>query len=246
MESILNQDFRDFEILVIDNVSKDRTLEQVRSFEDSESRVRIFSEKDSGIYDAMNKGMQLSRGKWLFFLGSDDTFFDTNVLANLFSYLQNGDYDVVYGNVYSIAYKKLYDGAFSKDKIISQNICHQSIFFNKKVFDIIGQYNLKYHCHSDWDSNLKWFFSPRLKSAFIPLTIAVYGDGGYSALGDEAFARDKEVNVLRSARRFMTRKERLSILIQEFKKSYKEHNYRRIISVFFMARYLIRNKAAAL
>lgn len=75
--SVLYQSHGDFEILIIDGLSMDRTLDVAQSFKDQ--RIKIHSEKDKGIYDAMNKGISLAKGKWVFFMGSDDRFYSRHV-----------------------------------------------------------------------------------------------------------------------------------------------------------------------
>ena len=74
LESILQQTFKDFEILIIDGLSKDKTIEIVENLKDS--RIKIHSDKDIGIYDAMNKGIHYAQGKWLYFIGSDDYLYN--------------------------------------------------------------------------------------------------------------------------------------------------------------------------
>src|SRR2546422_844446 len=82
LESILNQTFNDFEILVLDGCSGDNTIEIAKSYKDT--RIRIWSEKDEGIYDAMNKGIEKATGKWLYFLGSDDELYNNAILEKVF------------------------------------------------------------------------------------------------------------------------------------------------------------------
>src|SRR5579862_9848283 len=82
LDSIKNQTFTDFEIVIQDGLSTDATLEIVREFQQGNSRivVRIESAKDRGVYDAMNRAVSKVRGTWLYFLGSDDELNDENVL----------------------------------------------------------------------------------------------------------------------------------------------------------------------
>ncbi|MEI7505135.1 MAG: glycosyltransferase, partial [Paludibacter sp.] len=97
MESIISQSFTDFEVHIIDGVSKDNTLEIVKSFNDK--RIQILSEIDNGIYDAMNKGIKLAKGKWLYFLGSDDQLFDSRVLNEIYITSKHTRSKVIYGSV---------------------------------------------------------------------------------------------------------------------------------------------------
>ena len=96
IDSLLSQDFNDFEILIIDGLSTDSTLEIVKGYNDS--RINIYSEKDKGIFDALNKGINQSSGKFVGFLHSDDTFTDNTVLSNIFKSFEN-DIDGVYGDL---------------------------------------------------------------------------------------------------------------------------------------------------
>ena len=83
LDSIVKQNFTDWEVLVMDGVSTDNTIKVAQSYNDS--RIHIFSEPDKGIYDAMNKGIEKAQGEWLYFLGSDDWLLNGNVFDSLFS-----------------------------------------------------------------------------------------------------------------------------------------------------------------
>ena len=73
LESITAQTFRGYEVVIVDGVSKDGTAEIVARYAAGNPAIRWVQEKDKGIYDAMNKGVGLARGEWLYFLGADDT-----------------------------------------------------------------------------------------------------------------------------------------------------------------------------
>lgn len=101
IKSILEQTFRDFEVVIVDGLSTDSTLDVVRSFDSD--KINIISERDKGIYDAWNKGVQLAKGKWLLFIGADDQlshadcirkFVDACEVSQLFD-----KYNVLYGNL---------------------------------------------------------------------------------------------------------------------------------------------------
>ncbi len=94
--------------------------------------IRFVSEKDKGIYDAMNKGVNLAKGEWLYFLGSDDRLFDNNVLNTIYQSVKDQNVDLVYGNIYKEETGKLYDGSFDLDKLLKRNISHQAMFLIEK------------------------------------------------------------------------------------------------------------------
>jgi glycosyltransferase involved in cell wall biosynthesis len=98
LESVLCQKFTDIEILIIDGMSNDKTLSIAKNYKNP--IIRIYTETDEGIYDAMNKGIKQSQGKWLYFLGSDDELYDNEVLTNIATLINNNDNpDIIYGNV---------------------------------------------------------------------------------------------------------------------------------------------------
>jgi glycosyltransferase involved in cell wall biosynthesis len=98
IKSIIDQSFTDFEILVIDGLSTDNTPAFVSAFHSD--KIKILSGKDSGVYDAMNKGIQHSQGKWLYFLGSDDALYNENVLQQISTLIkQYPQSRIIFGNV---------------------------------------------------------------------------------------------------------------------------------------------------
>lgn len=180
IESVIYQTFTNFEVLIIDGVSSDNTLQIASDF--SDSRIKILSEPDKGIYDAMNKGIKLAIGGWLYFLGSDDSLYDENVLADVTTEIHKHKVDVIYGNVLMMQSGLINDGEFNFTKIQTDPICHQAIFYKKKVFEIFGGYNLRYKVYADSDLNLKWFFSKKLKNIFFERIIAKYAETGFSSI----------------------------------------------------------------
>lgn len=191
LDSILKQSFTDFEVLIMDGLSTDNTLEIVKSYDDV--RLIISSEKDNGIYDAMNKGITKAKGTWLYFMGSDDSLYESNTIEQFLNIEGLEKIEIVYGNVYSKRFNGSYDGLFTYSKLINKNICHQSLFFRKSIFAKIGKFNLKYKSHADWDHNIRWFFSSNVPKIYTDQIIANYADGGYSSMNnDEVFKRDKD------------------------------------------------------
>ena len=101
LDSVLCQDFRDFEVLVLDGGSDDGTAAIVDQAADD--RIRFVSQRDKGVYDAMNKGIAAARGVWLYFLGADDLLYAPGVLSSIFSAgaRSHEDADFLYGDVVS-------------------------------------------------------------------------------------------------------------------------------------------------
>jgi len=193
--SIITQTFGDYEIIIIDSVSTDNTLEISKGFNDP--RIKILSEPDMGIYHAMNKGINLANGKWIYFLGSDDFIHSQDVLM-LINNVASGTYQyVIYGNVMCDNVGpdgRIYDGIFSLEKLLRQNICHQSIFYKNEIFKKIGYYNIDYSINADWDFNLRC--RSIFKFQYVDFVIAFFSSGGHSATGsDEFFFRNYLDNI---------------------------------------------------
>ena len=149
IDSVQAQSLQDFEHLIVDGHSTDRTLEFVQESMKKHPSIRIISEPDQGIFDAMNKGIKLARAEWLYFLGADDTLYDAEVLRAMTVQLTKSSGGIVYGNVYAEQLQRVYDQEFGLEKILKHNICHQAIFYHEKVFKDAGLYDLHYRTEAD-------------------------------------------------------------------------------------------------
>jgi glycosyltransferase involved in cell wall biosynthesis len=188
VNSILKQSFYDYEILIIDSLSTDYTLNIIRSYNDK--RILIYSQKDNGIYDAMNKGTKIAKGKYIFFLGSDDYLESDCVLE--FVYSNSYYFDLIYGNVRTLNWGEKYDGFFDIQKLVNKNICHQGIFYKSKILKQI-RFNTKYSVHADWALNIIMFINPYIKKTHINKVISFYSTDGFSSSNeiDYYFQKDK-------------------------------------------------------
>ncbi|MGM1056431.1 MAG: glycosyltransferase family 2 protein [Bacteroidota bacterium] len=196
LESIIHQTFQNVEVLIIDGLSIDNTIEIAKKYQLQFPEIKIVSEADKGIYDAMNKGIGIAKGEWVYFMGSDDSLYETTTLNQVFDKKQIKNLDVIYGNVYAVGFNGVYDGEFTHTKLADKNICHQAIFFRRSIFENTGKFNLKYKALADWDHNIKWFFSSRIKNQYIDQVVANYADGGFSSDGDSSFNKDKNHKLL--------------------------------------------------
>ncbi len=170
IKSILAQSFKEFEIIFVDGASIDDTVGIVGMYTSQFPACTIVSESDTGIYDAMNKGLKLARGEWTYFLGSDDRFYNDNSLQTIANSIKDSTgVDMVYGNVMIEGdsiwanHNQVYNGGYSIEKLLKSNICHQAIFYRRAAISTLGGYNTKYPICADWDLNLKFFASRRVK-----------------------------------------------------------------------------------
>jgi len=182
LKSIADQSYVDFEIVFVDGGSTDETLKIIHHFEIEKGhiRTRLLSEPDKGIYDAMNKGLDLAQGEWVYFMGCDDRFCSLSILAQVASEIANEDLDLVYGNVEGAVsgIRYIYN---TLSKVLSVGIHHQSVFYRRSLFNELGKYDLRFKIASDYHFTLKVFLSNRYKTKYIDLDIAYYGEDGYSS-----------------------------------------------------------------
>lgn len=209
LDSIVMQEYQQWEVLLMDACSVDKTRDIATSYHDD--RIFIHSKPDKGIYDAMNKGIKCAHGDWLYFLGSDDYLYDSKVLQYVANEFSN-QYDVVYGDVFAPQLSQEYNGEWQIG-LLNFNRCHQAIFYSRKIFNLLGLYNLKYAIYADYDFNLKWFLDERVKSKYINRIIANFSDGGISSIAnDNLFWQDYEWNILKRGRRYFTHSENQKML----------------------------------
>jgi len=158
LESVQRQTSSDYEMLIIDGASTDDTLAVARSA--SIASMRVFSEPDKGLYDAMNKGIARARGRYLMFLNAGDALADDTVLARL-AELAASSPGVIYGQTQLVdarrnvvgkrhltAPKRLTTDSFLKGMVV----CHQAFVARR---DLVPQYDLRYRLSADYDWCIK-------------------------------------------------------------------------------------------
>jgi glycosyltransferase involved in cell wall biosynthesis len=203
LNSIVSQTFHDCEILLIDGLSEDSTIDIIKEYSSNFTGIHWISQKDQGIYDAMNKGLKVANGEWIYFLGSDDKLASNKVLEQIYLFDKRG-HNVVYGDVKIIGnttwakHNDIYNGLFDLQTFLKKNICHQAIFYNLKFLKkYIGYFNIDYKVCSDWDFNLRcWAREPLLH---IDMIIADFYGGGLTTKTnkDDEFRNHFNINVVK-------------------------------------------------
>lgn len=188
IESVLDQTYQNFEYIVIDGKSTDRTLEIIKKYEPRfKGKMKIFSEKDNGISDAFNKGIDISCGDWIYFLNSGDFLFSQNILGAIASRIYG--YDIITGPVKNVG-KNSYFPKNPKRSFILGLPAHQGTFIRSRFAKEI-RFNLKFKIRMDYDYFLRLNKKyPNLKIYNFNEFIAYYDSNGIS--GKEVFQYEIE------------------------------------------------------
>ncbi len=180
MESVLKQTSPDFEYIVIDGGSNDGSVAVIDQHRDK--LTVALSEKDSGIYNAQNKGIQYAKGEYLLFLNSGDYLVNNNILNDVSSALRG--VDIVYGDIITIdkagqTYKSLPDEMTARHFMLS-TLWHPASFIRKELFDTYGAYNENYRISSDYEFFVKAVVKFKVSTRHIALPITVFDLNGVS------------------------------------------------------------------
>lgn len=175
LRSVQNQRNVEIEHILVDGDSTDKTTEIIKIF--SKTNNICVSEKDLGIYDAMNKGINLASGDIVGILNSDDIYYDDNVLSTISeAFNSNPNIDIVYGDlVYVEQYdlnkivrtwksKSFYNNFFEDANVPP----HPSVFLRKEVYNKTGLFDLNFKLAADYEYLLRIFKSKQFKSLYIP------------------------------------------------------------------------------
>ncbi len=184
LDSIVRQPYKHIELVVVDGGSQDDTRNILKEY--SENISVLVSEPDKGIFDAMNKVCLVASGDWLIFLGCDDMLLDT--LENI-SKLMNDPDAIYYGDVIIRSNGSNFGGVFSRFRLMRENLCHQSIFYPRSVYQLYA-YSLKYQLWADYCYNLALMGSG-IRFVYTGVVISIFNDKGRSSSGDANFKRDR-------------------------------------------------------
>lgn len=201
IESVLNQTFEDIEFIVVDGSSNDNTLKIVKEYEPKfEGRMRWISEKDKGIYDAMNKGILMSNGDVIGILNSDDFFTDKNVISKIMWKFENDKFlDSVYADISIVSQNdttkivRSWKVGIQRPFKLGWHPAHPSFFLKKEVYKKYGLYNLEFKLAADFEIMLRVLEKRHISSAYLNETIVKMRSGGASNKNIiNAFTRNAE------------------------------------------------------
>jgi glycosyltransferase involved in cell wall biosynthesis len=189
--SVSKQSHLDIEYIVVDGNSSDGTLAIIQDFAKSHSNIRLISESDKGIYDAMNRGIKLATGDVIGIINADDYYADQNVISDIGKLFQAQDLDAVFGDLeYFDAgneahITRVYRSKGFHHKKLSRGImpAHPTLFLRKSVYDRFGLFKPEYKIAGDFDFIARIFKNGDLKYAYLPRILTRMQSGGVSTRG---------------------------------------------------------------
>jgi glycosyltransferase len=184
IRSVAIQNYPDVEHLIVDGLSTDKTLEVIES--NASSTLFCVSEKDQGIYDAMNKGFSRSSGDVVSFLNSDDVYCDENVLTDVALVMEDDSIDFVFGDISMVsATSKIYRVWQSDEKcrqlISGSQIPHPALFVRRTVLEKLNPpFDSSLKISADLKQQLIFVNKMRCKGEYIPRILVTMALGGAS------------------------------------------------------------------
>ncbi len=186
IKSVISQEYEDWEQIIIDNISTDNTLSIVKKIDNE--KIKIFSQKDNGIFDAINKGISLSSGEIISILHSDDYFYSIDTLNHVIKEFSKEDINIIYGDI--IYTKKNNTESllryWKSNKFIEGNFYkgwsppHPGFFVKKKIHEKFGNYSVDLGNSSDFELMFRLLEKNKVQSRYINKILVGMRYGGVS------------------------------------------------------------------
>ena len=189
IQSVLSQSFPDIEYILVDGLSQDRTIKIVKEYEPLfQNRLKWVSEKDSGLYDAMNKGIRMATGDIIGIINSDDFYFRNDVITKIVEAFNDNNVQAIYGDVRFVNPNNLDRTVryYSSKRFVPSLFrfgfmpAHPTFFTYRKYFDQLGYYKTNYKIAADYELLVRFLYVHRLKSKYLPLDFMKMRTGGAS------------------------------------------------------------------
>lgn len=190
IKSVLMQDYPDIEYIVIDGGSKDNTVNILKHYEkEFKGKMRWISEPDNGLYDAMNKGIKMATGEVVGIINADDFYHHVNAISKIAEQFEKDDIDAVYADVVFVRPANLNKVAryySSRNFKLSKfrfgfMPAHPTFFTKRKFFEEYGYYKTDYGISADYELLIRFLYSHKLRSKYIPMDLLTMRIGGKSS-----------------------------------------------------------------
>ena len=196
LESVLGQTYTNFEHIIVDGASKDNTMGIVKSYERAYGgRLKYISEKDTGLYDAMNKGIKMATGDIIGILNSDDKYAHQDVLQEIINTFEKTNCDGTYGNLIFMDAETMSKPQRiwnSKEGKLEQGWipAHPTLYLKKEVYDKIGLFNLSYRIVADYDFMVRMLKDKTIHLSYIDDDLVHMRVGGVSTDGIKGYYKN--------------------------------------------------------
>lgn len=189
IESVLKQEFKDYEYIIVDGVSKDNTIDIIKEYEPKfDGRLRWISEADEGLYDAINKGIRMAKGDVVGIINSDDFFHRSDTFELIAHAFEDPKVEAIYGDDRVVsgdnANKELRitRAAYFRTWMYRIGLMpgHQTFYAKRELFEKYGYYKTDYKIAADFELMLRFIYVNGVKTKYIPETIMTFRVGGVS------------------------------------------------------------------
>ena len=210
--SIINQTYKNIEIIIIDGNSSDNTTSYINNY--IKKITHFISEEDSGIYHAMNKGLKLASGDLIYFLNAGDIFFSDDVVEKIINkFKKNKKIDIIYGNIETIdprskEIKKQIYGKIFKTYFFYTCFVQQAMFFRSDCFKKVGLFDESFIISGDYDWIVRAIQNNKLKMHYMDNFLCSFQLGGISSNDKFKTLHQKENNIIK---KYFTKKDKFFI-----------------------------------
>lgn len=171
--SVLQQSYATIEYIVVDGDSNDGTKSVLEKYRDK--ITKIVSEKDKGLYDALNKGIKLATGDVIAFLHADDFYTDPTVIEKYVKVFEGGNYDAVYANLFYVdaddttkVKRKWNSGEYNHGAFLNGWMPpHPTLFVRKEIYEKYGSFNTDFKTSADYELMLRLIHKHKIKLGYL-------------------------------------------------------------------------------
>jgi len=216
IESVQSQQYTNIEYIVVDGASNDGTVRYLEGL----SSIKYVSEKDNGIYNAMNKGISMATGAVIFFLNAGDKFLNDNIITFVMKFFSNNDPDIAYGDIVQCGrnerHLKKFD-AVDRYFLFKDAVCHQSTFYRTDFLKEFGGFDEKYAISADYEFFVRAFVRKGSKMQYMGKPIAEYDMNGISSTSKKELKKER-LRIQKSSFSFLNRLLYRSSIYQFFRR----------------------------
>lgn len=191
IQSVLLQTYTNIEYIIIDGLSNDNTVDIIHEYEPLfQGRLRWISERDNGLYDAMNKGIWMATGDVVGIINSDDFYHRSDIISRVAEAFLNTEVQTVYGDVRFVNPDNLNKTVryYSSENFSPKHFrygfmpAHPTFFTYRKYFEEFGYYKTDYHIAADYELLIRFLYRHQLKAKYLSLDFMKMRTGGVSTV----------------------------------------------------------------